>query len=331
MKPRVYELSPEEVRQVLGVIESYGVNEVEVENLASFLDDMIESPKERLEYARRLLNEGNVDKAVLVVGDGTGTLIVKIENVAEIRVFVREYEKLMRALGLRGGDRVKLIAQGGAEAKIYEADFEEVFGVPLLKERVIVKHRIPKRYRIKEIDVKLRKERTVREARILHRAKEFGVNCPYVYEVDLRDMKLVMEYIEGGQRLKELLESVPMEKRLELCREVGRQIGKLHKAGIVHGDLTTSNMIFRNGKVYLIDFGLADFDSTLEARGGVDLHLLRRAMESTHYTWFERGGFEAVLEGYAEVLGEEARKEVEEKMREIESRGGRYRERSWFG
>ncbi len=113
MKPRVYELSPEEVRQVLGVIESYGVNEVEVENLASFLDDMIESPKERLEYARRLLNEGNVDKAVLVVGDGTGTLIVKIENVAEIRVFVREYEKLMRALGLRGGDRVKLIAQGG--------------------------------------------------------------------------------------------------------------------------------------------------------------------------------------------------------------------------
>ncbi len=179
--------------------------------------------------------------------------------------------------------------------------------------------------------MKLRKERTVREARILHRAKEFGVNCPYVYEVDLRDMKLVMEYIEGGQRLKELLESVPMEKRLELCREVGRQIGKLHKAGIVHGDLTTSNMIFRNGKVYLIDFGLADFDSTLEARGGVDLHLLRRAMESTHYTWFERGGFEAVLEGYAEVLGEEARKEVEEKMREIESRGGRYRERSWFG
>jgi TP53 regulating kinase-like protein len=78
--------------------------------------------------------------------------------------------------------------------------------------------------------------------------------------------------------------------------------------------------------VYLIDFGLADFDPTLEARG-VDLHLLHRAMESTHYTWFERG-FEAVLEGYAEVLGEEARKEIEEKLEEIESRG-RYRERSW--
>jgi TP53 regulating kinase-like protein len=118
-----------------------------------------------------------------------------------------------------------------------------------------------------------------------------------------------------------------MEERLSLCREIGRQIGKLHRAGIVHGDLTTSNMILREGRVHLIDFGLADFDSTLEARG-VDLHLLKRAMESTHYTWFEEG-FKAVLEGYAEVLGEKARKEIEEKIEEIESRG-RYRERSWL-
>ena len=221
---------------------------------------------------------------------------------------------------------MELIKQG-AEAKIYRGTFEEVFGVDLLKEDVIVKHRIPKQYRIREIDERLRKERTVREARVLHRAKEFGVNCPHVYEVDMRDMKIVMEFI-GGDRLKELLERVPMEERLRLCREVGRQVGRLHKAGIVHGDLTTSNMILREGKVYLIDFGLADFDSTLEARG-VDLHLLKRAMESTHYTWFERG-FEAVLEGYAEVLGEEARKEIEAKIEEIESRG-RYRERSWVG
>ncbi|WP_297468720.1 Kae1-associated kinase Bud32 [Thermococcus sp.] len=220
---------------------------------------------------------------------------------------------------------MRLIAQG-AEAKIYEGTFGEIFNVSLIDEKVIVKHRIPKRYRIPEIDVKLRKERTVREARILHRAKEFGVNCPHVYEVNLRDMVIVMEFIEGV-RLKEHLEEVPMEERLRLCREIGRQIGKLHRAGIVHGDLTTSNMILGEGKVYLIDFGLADFDSTLEARG-VDLHLLKRAMESTHYTWFEEG-FRAVLEGYGEVLGEKAREEIEEKIEEIESRG-RYRERSWL-
>lgn len=220
---------------------------------------------------------------------------------------------------------MRLIAQG-AEAKIYEGTFGEVFNVSLIDEKVIVKHRIPKRYRIPEIDIKLRKERTVREARILHRAKEFGVNCPHVYEVNLRDMVIVMEFIEGV-RLKEHLEEIPMEERLRLCREIGRQIGKLHRAGIVHGDLTTSNMILRERKVYLIDFGLADFDSTLEARG-VDLHLLKRAMESTHYTWFEEG-FRAVLEGYGEVLGEKAREEIEEKIEEIESRG-RYRERSWL-
>ncbi|WP_297497071.1 Kae1-associated kinase Bud32 [Thermococcus sp.] len=221
---------------------------------------------------------------------------------------------------------MRLIAQG-AEAKIFEAEFGEVFGADLLREKVIVKHRVQKRYRIPEIDIRLRKERTVREARILHRAKEFGVNCPHVYEVNMKDMTIVMEFIEGD-RLKELLERLPMKERLKLCREVGRQIGRLHKAGIVHGDLTTSNMILKGGKVYIIDLGLADFDSTLEARG-VDLHLLKRAMESTHYAWFERG-FEAVLEGYAEILGKDEREAVEKKIEEIESRG-RYRERSWVG
>ncbi len=222
---------------------------------------------------------------------------------------------------------VELIKQG-AEAKIYAAYFDEYFGVELLPgERVIVKHRIPKGYRIREIDERLRKERTVREARILHRAKEAGVNCPYVYEVNLRDTVIVMEFIEG-ERLKEYLEAIPVGERLSLCREVGRQIGRLHSAGIVHGDLTTSNMILRRGSVYLIDFGLADFDSTLEARG-VDMHLLKRAMESTHYKWFEEG-FDEVLKGYAEVMGEAAATEVEGKIAEIESRG-RYRERAWAG
>ncbi|USG99953.1 Kae1-associated kinase Bud32 [Thermococcus argininiproducens] len=218
---------------------------------------------------------------------------------------------------------MKLIKQG-AEAKIYLAGFEELY-FPWSNEKVIIKHRIPKRYRIREIDEKLRKERTVREARILHRAKQFGVNVPYVYEVDLKEMKIVMEYIEG-ERLKELLEKIHMEERLKLCREIGRQVGKLHEAGIVHGDLTTSNMILRGGRIYFIDFGLAEFEINLETQG-VDLHLLKRAMESTHYKWFERG-FKEVLKGYEEIRGEKKRKEVEERLKEIESRG-RYRERSW--
>ena len=220
---------------------------------------------------------------------------------------------------------MELIRQG-AEAKIYLAKFEELY-FPFNDEKVIIKHRISKRYRIKEIDQKLRKERTVREARILHRAKEFGVNVPHVYEVDTKDMKIVMEFIEG-ERLKEYLEKIPIEERLELCREIGRQIGKLHEAGIIHGDLTTSNMILREGKIYFIDFGLAEFDNTAEAQG-VDLHLLKRAMESTHYRWFEKG-FEAVLEGYGEVRGKEKVRELRDKIEEIESRGRYVRERKWI-
>ncbi|WP_048055261.1 Kae1-associated kinase Bud32 [Pyrococcus sp. NA2] len=218
---------------------------------------------------------------------------------------------------------MRLIKQG-AEAKIYIAEFSELyFDYPI---KVIVKERIQKRYRIPEIDLKLRKERTIREARILHRAKQFGVHVPYVFEVDTKRMIIVMEYIEG-ERLKELLERLPMEERLRICREVGREVGKLHEAGIVHGDLTTSNMIMRGGNVYFIDFGLAEFDDSLEAQG-VDLHLLKRAMESTHYRWFERG-FMEVLRGYEEIRGSEVRKDIEDKIREIELRG-RYRERRWI-
>lgn len=220
---------------------------------------------------------------------------------------------------------MELIKQG-AEAKIYMARFEMLY-FPFNNEKVIVKYRVPKRYRIKEIDEKLRKERTAREARLLHRAKESGVSVPHIYEVDLKDMKIVMEFVEGD-RLKELLERVPMEERLELCREIGRQLGRLHNAGIVHGDLTTSNMILREGKIYFIDFGLGEFDDTLEAQG-VDLHLLKRAMESTHYGWFEKG-FEAVLDGYGEVRGKEKERELRKKIEEIESRGRYVKERKWI-
>ncbi len=209
----------------------------------------------------------------------------------------------------------------GAEAEIYLAEFSEVFG-DYFTGKVIVKRRVPKRYRVREIDLKLRRERTVMEARIMHRAKLAGVRCPHVYEVNLRDMEIVMEFIEG-ERLKELLESLPMKDRLTLCREIGKQVGKLHAAGIIHGDLTTSNMIYRNGRIYFIDFGLAEFDSKVEGQG-VDLHLLKRAMESTHYLWFEEG-FREVIRGYSSVRGEEAAPVVS-KISEIEKRG-RYRER----
>ncbi|GAB6135297.1 hypothetical protein [Thermococcus prieurii] len=100
MDVNVYNLSPDFARKVLDDIERYGIVSVDVENKVSLLDDMLKSDGEKLKYAREKVKEGNVDKAVLVVRDGTGTLVINVENVVEIRVELGEYEKLLREAGV---------------------------------------------------------------------------------------------------------------------------------------------------------------------------------------------------------------------------------------
>ena len=101
---------------------------------------------------------------------------------------------------------------------------------------------------------------------------------------------------------------------------MGRLVGKLHKSGLIHGDLTTSNMILApNGKIFFVDFGLGEKTEELEARG-VDLHLMKRALQSTHFQFMEEC-FESATKGYAEILGPEISKKVLDKTREIERRG----------
>jgi TP53 regulating kinase-like protein len=97
-------------------------------------------------------------------------------------------------------------------------------------------------------------------------------------------------------------------------------IGRLHKHGIIHGDLTTSNMILTPyGKVVFVDFGLSERSKEVESKG-VDLHLMKRALQSTHYK-FAKECFEAVMKGYGKVVGDEEVEKVSEKIREIEKRG----------
>jgi TP53 regulating kinase-like protein len=128
-----------------------------------------------------------------------------------------------------------------------------------------------------------------------------------------------MEFVEGKQ-VKQLLGSILKEERQELCVEIGKLIGRLHGHGVIHGDLTTSNMILNvEGKIFLVDFELGEKNIELEARG-VDLHLMKRALQSTHYQFAEEC-FEAVMRGYSAVLGVEEAGKVLEKIREIERRG----------
>jgi len=204
-----------------------------------------------------------------------------------------------------------MLIKKGAEASLYLEEWHN--------RKVILKKRLPKRYRLPELDREIQAQRTRHEPQIIHRAKEAGVPTPIVFMVDTAEATIVMEFVEGKQ-VKQVLNDLRSEERLDLCRYIGRLIGRLHGDGIIHGDLTTSNMILTpQGKVVFIDFGLSEQTRELEARG-VDLHLMKRALNSTHFRHAVEC-FGAVMDGYEEIRGRKAVKEVLAKIMEIEKRG----------
>lgn len=209
------------------------------------------------------------------------------------------------------------IINKGAEANLILEDFSKIM-YPNDVDKALIKHRISKKYRVKKLDKKLRNSRTSLEAKLLSDAKKAGVPTPTVYRVDRKKMKIIMDYIEGDA-VKEFLEDLVSKSRRKLCETVGEQIGRLHDFGIIHGDLTTSNMIkSEEGKIYFIDFGLGEYNSSVESRG-TDLHLLHRTLKSTHFKIADEA-FQATLEGYKREMGKEG-EEVIQRMKEIESRG----------
>ncbi len=210
-------------------------------------------------------------------------------------------------------DNVKLptLIKKGAEASLYLMNWQH--------RKVIAKKRLPKKYRPLSLDEQIRTYRTVHEPLLMHGAKQAGVPTPVVYQVNVKEAMIIMEFIEGKQ-VKELLSSQSEKERKSICLKVGKSIGKLHKFGIVHGDLTTSNMILDSeGKIVFVDFGLGEKTNELEAMA-VDLHLMKRGLQSTHFR-FAEACFNTVIEGYSSVLGAEKSKQVLEKIGEIERRG----------
>ena len=175
-----------------------------------------------------------------------------------------------------------------------------------LTDGVVVKHRIEKKYRLSNIDVKLRRERTRAEAKIMSAARRLGVSTPIIYDLDTVD--IVMEYIDGTP-LKHVIDTT-------LVKRAGEMVGILHRGGIIHGDLTTSNMLYHNDRIYLIDFGLAFFDTSTEARG-VDVHVFFQTLKSSHEKPEELKT--AFMNGYRMVLAEAD--QVFHRVREIEKRG----------
>jgi TP53 regulating kinase-like protein len=211
----------------------------------------------------------------------------------------------------------KILFKKGAEASLYLVDWHQ--------RKVIIKIRITKKYRSPMLDEQIRSYRTVHEPQLIHEAKEAGVSTPLIYMVNVPESSITMEYIEGPQ-VKQILNNVSKAKRHNICVRIGKSIAQLHSHSLIHGDLTTSNMILnKKGKLFFIDFGLGEKNGELEAQG-VDLHLLKRALQSTHYLFWEEC-FKSVLCGYTSVLGVELAEKVYEKIREIEKRGRYVEER----
>ena len=199
----------------------------------------------------------------------------------------------------------------GAEAKIIRSTY--------LGYKVVKKQRVHKRYRINEIDDFLIQSRTKEEAKVMGLARTIGVSVPIIYDVDLAEGCITFEYLMGD-RIKDIFDKLTDEERKLLCERIGSQIGLLHNAEIIHGDLTTSNMIKVQDTVYFIDFGLSEINAEIEARG-VDLHLLMEAMESTHST--HASFFSSVIKGYQKTYEGDVSL-VQKKIDDI-IRRGRYR------
>lgn len=213
------------------------------------------------------------------------------------------------------GQSIRLLRKG-AEACLYRDSY--------LGFEVIRKQRDPKPYRPPELDKEIRVGRTLLEGRLLSDAKKSGVPTPAVFQVDIPAATLVMEYIEGTI-LRDSLELTSERGILASFRRLGQYVALLHNGELVHGDLTTSNVIVDgDNQLHIIDFGLGEYSPELEARG-VDLHLLLRTLESSHSELTD-ACWRPFLEGYRHYFSGDF-ESVVIKVREIRRRGRYVEER----
>jgi Kae1-associated kinase Bud32 len=194
------------------------------------------------------------------------------------------------------------IIQQGAEAIIS------------LENNKIHKHRIKKSYRLNEIDKKLRKSRTKSEAKIMSKLQNI-IPVPKILNTDDQE-NILMQFI-NGKKLSNDLESLDWKN---ICKQIANNITKLHDQDIVHGDLTTSNMISKDNKVYFIDFGLAFHSYKIEDKA-VDLHLLKQALNAKHFKIAEQA-FKIIINNYKP----KDKDKILDRIKAIEKRG-RYKDK----
>lgn len=203
---------------------------------------------------------------------------------------------------------MKLIKKG-AEADLYSIKWHG--------KNAIQKLRKTKSYRHPTLDEKIRRQRTLREAELIALVKSFGVCSPLVYFVNRKKSQIIMQEIPGTP-----VHDLPDKKIIQYSKDIGKIVGNLHKHGIMHGDLTTSNFILYKTKIYVIDFGLSQKTKKLDDFA-VDLRLIKEILNSAHAKIMKQA-WKNFLQGYKNIIGSDFQK-ILHQVSVIESRG-RYAE-----
>lgn len=200
---------------------------------------------------------------------------------------------------------MKLLKKG-AEADIYLAVWNG--------KKAILKIRQKKDYRNEILDKRIRIQRTIRESEIISGVKSFGVSSPLVYFVDPKKCEIYIQYVDGT-----VVKDLSNPKIIKICEEIGKIVGLLHKNGIMHGDLTTSNFILQRGRVFVIDFGLAQRTDKIEDHA-IDLRLFKEILNSAHAGIMEKA-WASFLKAYKKIVGISRYNRVLIQVSVIESRG----------
>lgn len=200
---------------------------------------------------------------------------------------------------------MKLIKKG-AEGDLFLTKWND--------QKAILKERKQKNYRNFELDQRIRKQRTIRESEIISEVKSYGISSPLVFFVDTKKCTILMQYISGT-----VVHELPKSKLILICKKIGKIVGTLHNNGIMHGDLTTSNFILSNKKIFVIDFGLAIRTKKPEDHA-VDLRLFKEILNSAHASEMKKA-WKNFLDGYRTTVGASTFNKVSNLVSVIESRG----------
>ncbi len=202
---------------------------------------------------------------------------------------------------------MKLVKKG-AEADIYRGSWNG--------KSAIIKVRKPKGYRVPQLDARIRRQRTSRESQMLSHARSLGVTTPLVYLVDTEKSAIIMQDVPGA-----VVQSLPDDDIVGLSARMGRMVGILHRSGIMHGDLTTSNFVYdgKQDALYMIDFGLSQNTCKPEDHA-VDMRLIKEILNSAHARIMAES-WKKLLQGYARAVGYERRAKIVRLVSVIEGRG----------